>query len=145
MATPANPYSATHEELQPATPPAHRAWIGIGLIVGTLVLLAAVVVTAVLAFVAGAVVGTSDVYHQRATRQADQIRIYLGSQEERYADVTIHEASNGWSYLEGSVDSQEDFDQLHDELKRLFGEELAEDMMRLVEIKEQAVPPAAAD
>jgi hypothetical protein len=53
MPTQHNPFSASHEELQPAVRARGRGWIVILLVVGTLVLICAVTITAVLAFVAG--------------------------------------------------------------------------------------------
>jgi hypothetical protein len=138
MPTQPNPFSASHEELQPAARASGRGWIVIMLVVGTLVLICAVTITGVLAFVWGAIVGTTDVYHRRAEQQAAEMRVYLGSQGDRFDDLTIEEASNGWSYLSGTVDSQEDFDQLQDEMQRLFGEELGEDMTRNVEVVSKA-------
>jgi hypothetical protein len=66
------------------------------------------------------------------------MRVYLGSQGDRFVDLTIEEASNGWSYLSGTVDSQADFDQLQDEMQRLFGEGLGEEMTRNVEVVSEA-------
>lgn len=140
-----NPFSATHEELLPAHPASHRNWIVVMLIVGTLVLLAAIMITAVLAFVAGGIVGQSELYHQRATEQAAQMRSYLSSQGERFAEVEINEASSGWSYLSGTVDSQADFDQLQAEMQRLFGEELGSEMTRIVEVREEPAQSQADD
>jgi len=133
-----NPYSATHEELQPAAWPGNRGWIVAMLVLGTLILVSAIVVTAVLAFVAGGIVGQEQLYHSRAADQATQMQSYLNRQGERYAEVTIERASDGWSYLTGTVDSQQDFDQLRGEMQRLFGEELGADMTANVELRESA-------
>jgi hypothetical protein len=138
MPTQPNPFSASHEELQPAVRASGRGWIVILVVVGTLVLLGAIAITAVVAFVAGGIIGQTQLYHQRAEQQAAEMRVYLGSQGDRFDDLTIEEASNGWSYLSGTVDSQADFDQLQDEMQRLFGEGLGEEMTRNVEVVSEA-------
>ena len=134
-----NPYSASEEELRAPASPRSRAWILV--LAGIVILMLAVtLLTAVVAFVAGGIVGQSELYHRRASEQADKMRVYLGQHEEQFSGLTIEEASNGWSYLEGTVNSQEDLDQLRREMQRLFGEELGDDMTRSVEVQ----PPASS-
>jgi hypothetical protein len=135
-----NPYSASEEELRAPAVPRNRAWIFAALAGVVILLLAVTLITAVAAFVAGGIVGQSELYHRRASEQADKMRVYLGQHEEQFSGLTIEEASNGWSYLEGTVNSQEDLDQLRREMQRLFGEELGDDMTRSVEVQ----PPASS-
>lgn len=54
----------------------------------------------------------------------------------RFHSVTIHEASNGWSYYFGSVSTEEDRDFLLSESERIFGESLGRKMVRAVLIDE---------
>ena len=46
-------------------------------------------------------------------------------------------ASNGWAYPSGTVDNQADYDRLQDKLHVMFGDELAEAMLRGVEIDDE--------
>jgi hypothetical protein len=135
-----NPYSTSEEELHAPAAPPNRGRI-IAIVAGVAVLMLAVtLLTAVVAFVLGGIVGQTQLYHQRADEQADKMRVYLGEHEEKYSGLTIDEASDGWSYLDGTVKSQEDLDQLRSEMQRLFGEELGEDMTAGVEVT-PAEPP----
>lgn len=137
-----NPYSATHEELQPTARSSQRGWIAVMLVVGLLVLIAAMTVTAVVAYVAGGIAGQEGLYRARAAGQAAKMRHYLNRQGQRYADLTIEQASDGWSYLTGTVSSQQDMDELRGEMQRIFGEELGTEMTANVEVREPAATPA---
>lgn len=138
-----NPYSATHEELQPVTSSTQRGTIAVILLAGALVLIVAVTVTAVLAFVAGGIAGQEGLYRARAAGQAAKIRHHLNQQGQRYADLTIEQASDGWSYLTGTVSSQQDLDDLRAEMQRLFGEELGAEMTASVEVEQPSAAPGA--
>ena len=128
-----NPYSTSEDELRAPAAPRSRAWV-LALVSVVIFMLAVTILTTVVAFVLGGILGQTQLYLQRASEQADKMRVYLGEHEEQYYALTIDEASDGWSYLVGEVRSQEDLDQLRSEMQRLFGEELGEDMTRLVKV-----------
>jgi hypothetical protein len=134
-----NPYSASDEELRTSASPDRGRIVAIFVGV-TVLMLAAMLLTAAVAFVAGGILGQTQLYHDRASEQADKMRIYLGEHVDQFSGVTIEEASDGWSYLDGTVKSQQDLDQLLSEMQRLFGEELGEDMAAGVEVT-PAEPP----
>jgi hypothetical protein len=71
------------------------------------------------------------------------MQAFIDEYPERYSGLTIEEASNGWSFFSGTVQSQEDFDLLRAEMERMFGAELGQDMMHPVEVRQE--PQAVVD
>ena len=104
-------------------------YIGVSLAVFLLIL-----ITAATSWLAGTVVGESSTYHRIAARKMATIESFLDQHSEKYTKVTVHEASSGHAYLMGSVDAVADFDLLRTEMERAFGAELAQEMMRLVDV-----------
>mgnify|MGYP003114205758 CR=1 FL=1 len=88
-----------------------------------------------IAFVIGHMVSTLGIYNNRAEYQQTRIEEYLNKDPEDYRQLEVEHASNGWAYPLGSVNSQEDYDRLSQELHRMFGDELSEQMMYGVEIQ----------
>lgn len=134
--TDANPYSATSGDY--TQPPRGRVpivvWLGAGIV---LLLLPFV---AMIAFVIGGILGQTQLYHSRADDQARQMQAYLDQYPDRYGEVTIEEASDGWSYLRGTVSTQQDLDDLQAEMARLFGAELGKRMTSNVEVVPKQAP-----
>jgi hypothetical protein len=90
------------------------------------------VVTAVVSYIVGGIRGQSQLYRDQANEQAVEMQNVLDQHKNKFSDVTIHEASNGWSYFVGTVKKQEDFDLLQSETQRIFGEQVGRKMMRSV-------------
>ena len=88
-----------------------------------------------LAFIAGAVVGTSQVYTSFASHQQSRIEAFLAEDPDAFGELTVEHASNGWAYPMGMVNTQEDYDRLSRRLHKMFGDELAEDMMSTVGVR----------
>jgi len=101
---------------------------------GALVLFAMLGITAVIAFNIGEVVGDSRADLRRARTQRDSIRRYLNDHSDKYSAVTVHEESSGYAFMQGTVSSSEDFRLLESEMQRLFGEELAHEMTRRIDM-----------
>src|SRR5687768_16215313 len=132
-----NPYQSASEEAAVAeSRPRTFSRLGWGCAVVLLLLLPLV---AIVAFVWGGIVGQTQLYHARAQQQARQMQAFIDQHPDRYSDLTIEEASSGWSHFSGAVDSQEDLDALRTEMQRLFGEELGDDMTRTVEVRPAAL------
>ena len=83
-----------------------------------------------MAFVVGLVVGNIQIYHNLAQAQRSQIEPILKRSPEAFGRLKIDQASDGWVYLTGIVDTAADRDRLSEQLKTLFGNKLADRMMR---------------
>jgi hypothetical protein len=133
-----NPYATSENELRGPSAPANRRTVVLIVAGVSLLVLAMMLATAATAFLLGAISAETQLYHRRASLQAEKIRLYLGQHEDQFADVKINETSDGRSLLSGTVDSQADLDQLRTEVQRLFGEEMGAEMTAGVEIREAA-------
>jgi len=90
----------------------------------------------IVSFVAGAVVGQTDIYNRRA---ADETRAIAKRLEEevhtgRFEEMAYGRASHGHAMLSGRVDERADRDVLIEELRDLFGTEMAIEMTRGVKV-----------
>lgn len=81
------------------------------------------------AFVIGAVLGTSQVYNQTALGQEVRMVEFFAEYPERYGTLEVEPASSGFAYPFGKVQSQDDYDFLDENLQRIFGDELGKLMM----------------
>lgn len=88
------------------------------------------------AFTIGAIVGNTQAYQAFAEHHQARIEEFLSLHPDNYADITVDRASNGWAYPSGTVTSQADYVMLSTELRTMFGDELAERMMRGVEMND---------
>lgn len=106
--------------------------------VGLWILLATCVLAIVMlpiACLVGVFMGNSQVYNNLATHQQSRIEGVLREDPAAYGNLRVEHASNGWAYPSGTVATQEDYDRLSSRLQTMFGDELAEDMMRNVEVQ----------
>lgn len=90
----------------------------------------------IVSFVAGAVVGQTDIYNRRA---ADETRAIAKRLEEevhtgRFEEIAYGRTSHGHAMLSGRVDERADRDMLIEELRDLFGTEMAIEMTRGVKV-----------
>ena len=92
------------------------------------------VVAVPIAFIIGAVLGNTQIYHNFSEHQQARIESYLSQHPDAFSDISVEHASNGWAYPIGSVPSQDDYDNLNAKLHEMFGDELAKRMMNTVEI-----------
>ena len=92
------------------------------------------VVAVPIAFIIGAVLGSTQIYHNFSEHQQARIESYLSQHPDAFSDISVEHASNGWAYPIGSVPSQDDYDNLNAKLHEMFGDELAKRMMNTVEI-----------
>jgi hypothetical protein len=134
--TDSNPYSANSGDYTP--PPRGRVPIAFWIAAGIALLLLPLV--AMIAFVIGGILGQEELYHARASEQAEQMRAYLYEYPDRFGDVTIERASDGWSYLTGTVKTQQDLDDLRAEMGRLFGAKLGKRMTSNVKVVPKQAP-----
>jgi hypothetical protein len=139
VAMPVNPYQSASEDEAMAAESRVRTFSRMGWGCAILLLLLLPLV-ATIAFFWGGIVGQTQLYHSRAQQQARQMQAFIDQHPDRYADLTIEEASNGWSHFSGTVPSQEDLDALRAEMQRLFGAELGDDMVRTVDVAPEAAP-----
>ncbi|MCM2370063.1 hypothetical protein [Aporhodopirellula aestuarii] len=87
------------------------------------------------AFLCGAVIGNAQVYRNFSDHQSERIESWIAQYPESFGGLTVEPASDGWAYPIGSVPQQSDYDLLSDALHEMFGDELAERMLRAVEIE----------
>ena len=92
------------------------------------------VVAVPIAFIIGAVLANTQIYHNFSEHQQARIESYLSQHPDAFSDISVEHASNGWAYPIGSVPSQDDYDNLNAKLHEMFGDELAKRMMNTVEI-----------
>ena len=92
------------------------------------------VVAVPIAFIIGAVLGNTQIYHNFSEHHQARIESYLSEHPDAFSDISVEHASNGWAYPIGSVPSQDDYDDLNAKLHEMFGDELAKRMMNTVEI-----------
>lgn len=87
-------------------------------------------------FVAGAVVGQTDIYNRRAVDETRAIaeRLEAEAHAGRFDGIVYDRTSLGHAMLSGRVESAADRDQLIEELRDLFGTEMAIEMARGVEV-----------
>jgi len=87
-------------------------------------------------FVAGAVVGQTDIYNRRATDETRAIaeRLDAGAYAGRFEGTVYGRTSLGHAMLSGRVNEPADLDLLIEELRDLFGTEMAIEMARGVEV-----------
>lgn len=98
--------------------------------------LIAIFLTAPVAFIIGAIAGNTQIYNNFANHQQARIESYLREDPAAFGDLIVEHASNGWAYLSGTVPTQEDYDRLSQRLHQMFGDELAEAMLRNVRVQE---------
>jgi len=122
--------TATSQANAAASSGAPRRSIGLMLLVGGLV----AVCTGVPAFGVGYVAGLLGSDINRGNRQLDIVERIIAADPGRYGALTINHGPAGKFILEGSVNTQEDYDDLHDGLVREFGEYQADSVMGGVEI-----------
>ena len=87
------------------------------------------------AFIIGAVVGNTQIYHNFSEHQATQIEAFLAQYPDSFSGLTVEHASSGWAFPHGSVPQQSDYDLLADGLHEMFGSELSNRMMYTVSVK----------
>lgn len=126
-----NSYQAVHE-VGPARKPAlllsFRFWIPT--VVSVLALL-----TIPVAFIVGAVIAESQQYDRRAEHQKQRIEAFFAEYPDKFGNLTIEKASDGWAYPLGTVKTQADYDILVRRLHEMFGDESAEQMIHAVHIE----------
>lgn len=87
-------------------------------------------------FVAGAVVGQTDIYNRRAADETRAIaeRLELEAHAGRFEGIVYGRRSLGHAMLSGQVNEPADLDLLIEELRDLFGTDMAIEMARGVEV-----------
>jgi len=100
-----------------------------------LVLVISVAFCSTVAFVVGGITGQQQLYQRERFDKLDKLNDILKDNE--YPDVQPQSGSADLVFLHGSVKDQATYDQLREELVFTFGTETAEDMLRLVDVKEQ--------
>ncbi len=123
-AKPFDPPSTVHD----VSPRPLRFWIP------AIVCLFALVAVPI-AFLIGAVIGNTQIYHNSSVQQQHRIEVFLAQHPDSFQDLTVEHASNGWSYPIGSVPRQSDYDLLADALRRMFGDELGSRMILNVTVE----------
>ena len=86
------------------------------------------------AFILGGSAAETQQYHRRAMHQTQRIESFSAEHPDKFGNLTVEEASNGWAYPVGSVKTQADYDLLDDRLHEMFGDELAEQMIYVVDV-----------
>lgn len=125
------PYAA------PPDTPATKSGRGRTLLIIVLLALNGCTILAIpVAFLVGAINGNTQVYQNFARRQQIRIEDFFELHPGIYTKVEIHQASEGWVFLVGSVSTQKDYDRLSDELFDMFGDQFAEKMISGVTIEE---------
>lgn len=97
---------------------------------------AVLVLVSCVSFLAGGIVGQSDLYTHRAEHETQLVKDRLSnvSRAQEFSRVEYARTSNGYVLLSGSVQTKADFDRLYRELQDLFGTERANDLSARVAV-----------
>ena len=123
--SPPNPYETAHESGSDRQKPLHRTvrfWIP------ALICVLAIIAVPV-AFFLGGIVAEVRQYNRRAEHQNQRIEAFFAEHPDKFANLTVEKASNGWAHPVGTVKTQADYDFLVNRFNEMFGDELTEHMI----------------
>jgi hypothetical protein len=84
-------------------------------------------------FILGGITEDRELYHKRYQREAAAIRQVFSTSPD-FANLTIHEASNGYAYLKGTVPDQASFDRLTTLVHMEVGKSMAPDRLSRIKV-----------
>lgn len=87
------------------------------------------------AFILGGVIAEVQQYDRRAEHQKQRIEAFFAEHPATFADLTVEKASSGFAYPVGTVKTQADYDFLVRRFNEMFGDELAEQMIYIVDVE----------
>lgn len=126
-----NPYDTSLADRQPR-PRRHPRYL-----IPALICIAAIVAVP-LAFLlgglAGGVIGQVRLNDTRAEHQKQRIEEFFAQHPGKFGNLAVEKASAGWAYPTGTVKTQADYDFLVRRFEEMFGDELARQMIYIVEI-----------